>query len=65
MDRATERKSGGETRSSGETAPLKPKDGLSGPPAGARASLRYGHRKEDWSIALVRWPHSRGLPPAS
>jgi hypothetical protein len=23
--------------------------------SGTRASLSYRHRKEDWSVALVRW----------
>src|SRR6202521_1473010 len=34
-------KSGGQTRSGSETAPLKPKDGLSGPPAILRCSVTY------------------------
>jgi hypothetical protein len=33
--------------------------------ARSRASLSYNHRREDRSIAMVRWPHSEGLPPAS
>ena len=34
MDSKTARASGGNTLSIGQTAPLKPKDGLNGPPAG-------------------------------
>jgi hypothetical protein len=29
------------------------------------ASLSDGHCKTDWNIALVRWPHPRGLPTTS
>jgi hypothetical protein len=31
----------------------------------AHASLGYGHRKEDWRIALVRPSDSRGIPSSS
>jgi len=34
-------------------------------PATAETSQHGGHRKADWSIALVRGPDSRRLPPAS